>query len=166
MRMHCIAEHVPCGFATATAVVIGRQRPAARFQNSSGVLRFPTPSGGQDHDGLDTSSFYRVLCCNVNLIESVGTNESVEGQTALPVQPDEVRNELSGVAVSLIGTEEADTPTEQVRHVHGDLRAQRRRADHDTSSCGSQRGNRLIENRQPAAGLDRVLYAYASGQFE
>src|SRR5713101_57912 len=123
-------------------------------------------SRGQRHHGLDGSCFRCVLCCHVDLIESVGTNESVEGQTALPAQFDEPWNELPGVAVSLVGAGQANAPAEQVRHVDGDLRSQRRSADDDACSGGSQRGDRLTENGQPAAGLDRVLCAEASGQSE
>src|SRR5438270_13645901 len=57
-------------------------------------------SRGQNHDGLDSSCLRRVLRCSVDLIERVSTNESVEWQTALPVQVDEPWNELSRVAAS------------------------------------------------------------------
>src|SRR5437588_9909248 len=89
-------------------------------------FRHPAASRGQRHHGLDGSCFGCVLCCHVDLIESVGTNESVEGQTALPAQFDEPRNELPGVAVSLVGADQANAAAEQVRHVDGDLRSQRR----------------------------------------
>src|SRR6266446_3810456 len=109
-------------------------------------------SCGQDHDGLDGSCLCCVLCCSVDLIESVGTNESVERQPALPVQFDELWNELSRVAVALIGPDQANASTQQVWYVDGDLRAERGRADDDACSGGSQRGDRLIEHSQPAAG--------------
>src|SRR5207253_2108281 len=47
--------------------------------------------------------------------------------------------------------------------VDSDLRAQRWRADDDARPGGTQRGDRLIENGQPTAGLDRALCAAPSG---
>src|SRR5712691_12668751 len=100
--------------------------------------RMTASSRGQCHHRLDGPCFRCVLCCHVDLIESVGTNESVEGQTAWPAQFDEPWNELSGVAVSLVGADQANASTEQVRHVDGDLRSQRRSADDDACSGGSK----------------------------
>jgi hypothetical protein len=45
------------------------------------------------------------------LIERVSANESVEWQTALPVQFDEPWNELSRVAVALIRPDQANAST-------------------------------------------------------
>src|SRR2546430_9174298 len=81
-----------------------------------------TASRGKRHHGLDVSCFRRVLCCNIDLIQGVRTNEPVEGQTASPAQFDEPWNELPGVAVPLVGAGQANAPAEQVRHVDGDLR--------------------------------------------
>src|SRR5437764_14248854 len=126
----------------------------------------PPASRRQNHDGLDGSCLRCVLCCNVDLIERVPAYQPVERQAALPVQFDEPWNESSRVAVTLIRADQANASTQQVRYVDGELRTQRRRADDNACSGGSERRYRLIENSQPAAGLDYVRCAQAAGQFE
>src|SRR5260370_30873312 len=92
-------------------------------------------SRGQRHHGLDGSCFRCVLCCRVDLIESVGTNESVEGQTALPAQFDDPWNEPPGVAVSLVRADQANAPAAHVRYVDGDLRYPPPSANDAPRSC-------------------------------
>src|SRR5258708_36170819 len=97
--------------------------PTPSFDRPDFTLFKPPVLCGQNHHGLDGSCLCRVLCCNVDLIERVSADESVERQPALLVQLDEPWNELSRVAVALIRPDQANAATQQVWYVGGDLRA-------------------------------------------
>src|SRR5258708_6240470 len=104
----------------------------------------------------------RGVCRVFDLGKRILADESIEGETALPPQLDQLRYENIWNAVALNDT--AHRPPEQDPvHIKGDFGAERRYANDTTGTRQPQAIDRLPHHLRQSRAFQRVLHAFSTG---
>src|ERR1700730_5310357 len=112
---------------------------------------------GHPQHGLDGEAFRGIVDRRVDVAEFIELDQSIVRKPSLPIQFDQLRDELGCHAVALADATNAPSGNHQTVDIETGFGAERRCANHAARTANSEYIDRLAQHAGFAAGIERVV---------